>query len=92
MNVNYNGKEIEIGAEDRIEDMFELICVCGHRLGDHSYTHAYGTFMRFVTSQCLRCGFHEKNKEHPQGFECEQFRVKPGKNDARWFNYPGLSA
>jgi hypothetical protein len=91
MKINHNGKEIELEADDDLTAMFELVCICGHKLSDHSFTHAYGTFRRFITSQCTKCRFHAKDEEHPQGFECEQFRINPGKNDARHFNFPGLT-
>lgn len=90
MKINYNGKEIELEDGDDIQEMFDLVCICGHTLGNHSFTWAYGTFRRYITSQCIPCGFHEKDEEHPQGMMCEQFRIGPGKNDARHFNFPDL--
>lgn len=96
MKINYNGKEIELENDNDVDEMFELQCVCGHKLKDHSFTHAYGTMRRYITSQCIPCGFHtvnglvSKDEEHPEGFVCEQFRIKPGKNDAKHFNFPGL--
>lgn len=86
LNINSNGKFIKLEG-DEWDEMIELVCVCGHKLKEHSFTHGFGTTRTWITSQCVRCGFAKKDEEHPQGFVCEQFRIKEGKNDARWSGF-----
>lgn len=69
MNVTLNGKIIELQDGDVRTSMLELMCVCGHTLFHHAYTHAWGDINTWYTSQCIQCDIDDGE------FGCSQFRM-----------------
>jgi hypothetical protein len=77
MKIEISGAVINLDDEDEIDDMLNLRCKCGHAYKEHEHTWGYGTLKTWYASQCVPCGFKNKNTE----FVCKVFTHAEANNE-----------
>lgn len=74
MNIQMNGSMIVFEPRE-LDDVYNLKCVCGHKLSDHACPVFYAMpdpqHNTIYTSQCVVCGLTKDNKD----FVCNKFRI-----------------